>query len=444
MAGIGYRKNITCLTSDELHDLREALAAMYLLPASDPNSFAFQATFHGGPPTSYCRHGAPGFFTWHRAELKAFEDALQAVNCDVMLPYWDWSTGPSTGVPAACGDATYVNRSGTTVPNPLYAGPRNSAGMTVRGASLATTAFDDLAVSVQGAMSEPSFSSFQNLINGPHGSVHGRVGGDMCCVPTASYDPIFFLHHANVDRIWARWQILHPGPLPAAEANWELPPFNRPFATQWQRGSDVESTDALGYRYRTLCFRLPPIHIWEVVLFPWPVELRERFERARLVVKSTRMQEQAIEVRVFVNQPKANVRTKTIGNPAYAGAVGFMGHGGAADVDAAHCVECARLGHTHDHAAHAAQPAPHDHDHDHGHDDHDHDDGPAHDHDHGSGGHGPASADERFDVELDLSAALRAVEGDEDVTIKLVAVDVDGNEVPAEGVFVDEIVLDVD
>ena len=145
-----------------------------------------------------------------------------------------------------------------------------------------------------------SFASFQNLINGPHGSVHGRVGGDMCCVPTASYDPIFFLHHANVDRIWARWQTLHPGPLPASEASWTLPPFNRPFSTQWQTGSDVESTDALGYRYRTLCFILPPFRIWDVVVFPWPPPIRTRFEKARLVVKSTRMQEQAIEVRVEV------------------------------------------------------------------------------------------------------------------------------------------------
>jgi hypothetical protein len=435
MAGIGYRKNIDCLSTEELHSLREALAAMYLVPASNPNSFAFQATFHGGPPISYCRHGAPGFFTWHRAELKAFEDALQSIDCDVMLPYWDWSSGPSTGVPAACHDATYVNRIGATVPNPLFAGPRNGGGMTVRGGSIDTTAFDDLASGVQTSMTEPSFASFQSLINGPHGSVHGRVGGDMCCVPTASYDPIFFLHHANVDRIWARWQILHPGPLPADEASWELPPFNRPFSTQWQTGSDVESTDALGYRYRTLCFFLPPFRIWDVVVFRWPPEIRTRFERARLVVKSTRMQEQAIDVRVFLNQPKATARTKTIGNPAYAGGFGFMGHGGAADVDAAHCPECARLGHVHDHAAHASAPAGHDHA------DHDHDEHDDADHDHG---HATPSTDERFDVEFDLGTALRAIEGDEDVTIKLVAVDVDGNEVAVDDFLVDEIALDVD
>jgi hypothetical protein len=35
-----YRRNIDCLSEDELHELRETLAAMYQLPASDPNSFA--------------------------------------------------------------------------------------------------------------------------------------------------------------------------------------------------------------------------------------------------------------------------------------------------------------------------------------------------------------------------------------------------------------------
>lgn len=415
---IRYRKNVDCLTVSELHDLREALAAMYLLPITDPHSFALHATFHGGPPTTYCRHGAPGFFTWHRAEMKAFEDALQAAGCHVMLPFWDWSSGPSTGVPAACSQPTYVNRSGTTVANPLYSGPRYGGGWTARSGSIATTAFDDLATAVQAATGEPSFTTFQSLINGPHGSVHGRVGGDMCCVPSASYDPLFFLHHANVDRIWARWQILHPGPLSAGEATFQLPPFNRPFTTQWQVGSDVESTDALGYRYQNLCFLCPPIKVWEIALIPWPPEVRERFSTARVLVKSTRMQEQAVEMRVFIDQPEARAGTMTIGNPRYAGALGFMGHGPAREVDAAHCPECAALGHDRDHAQHAVH-------HDHG--DHMHD------------------SRERFDIALDVSDALVRIGRDaKEFRLKLVALDFDGNPVPADKVLVDEIELVVD
>ncbi|MBA3432292.1 MAG: tyrosinase family protein [Actinobacteria bacterium] len=412
---IRYRKNIDCLTTNELHDLREALSGIYLLPASNPNSFARQATFHGGPPVSYCRHGAPGFFTWHRAEVKAFETALQSVRCDVMLPFWGWSTGPSTGIPSACRVPNYVDRAGATVPNPLYAGPRNAGGMTTRSPSADTTAFDDLATSIQSAMTEPSFATFQSLVNGPHGSVHGRVGGDMCCVPTASFDPIFFLHHANVDRIWARWQSLHPGTLPANEAAWELPPFNRPFTTQWQQGSDVESTEALGYRYRTFCFFLPPIRIWEVFAIEWTPKLSAVFGTARLMFKSRRMQDRAMEVRLFINDPDATARTKTIGNPAYAGVAGFMGHGVSVEVDPSHCRECLALGHDHEHAHHQDHPTGHDR---------------------------ALNAEEAFDVALDFTNALRKVhQRDDRVSLKLVAVDLDGNEVAADDFAVDEIEL---
>jgi hypothetical protein len=47
-----YRKNIDCLRDEELQSFREALAALYTLGAGDPNSFARQASFHGGPPIS--------------------------------------------------------------------------------------------------------------------------------------------------------------------------------------------------------------------------------------------------------------------------------------------------------------------------------------------------------------------------------------------------------
>jgi Common central domain of tyrosinase. len=38
-----------------------------------------------------------------------------------------------------------------------------------------------------------------------HNQVHLWVGGDML-VGTSPNDPVFFLHHCNVDRLWAEWQ----------------------------------------------------------------------------------------------------------------------------------------------------------------------------------------------------------------------------------------------
>jgi tyrosinase len=43
-----------------------------------------------------------------------------------------------------------------------------------------------------------------------HNGVHVWVGGMMGSVPPAPNDPVFWLHHCNIDRIWALWQVRHP------------------------------------------------------------------------------------------------------------------------------------------------------------------------------------------------------------------------------------------
>lgn len=332
---IRYRRNINCLTGNQLHDLREAYQAIYDLPDSSSDSFATLGGIHGLPSPAWCDHGSPGFLTWHRAYVRAFEKALQSVHCDVMLPFWDWSSGPTTGVPAACRNPTYVNRSGNTVPNPLYSGPISSAaggGNTARRSDIDTTTFGDLATAAQSAMSSSTFSSFQNAMNGPHGSVHTRTGGQMGTASRAGFDPIFFLHHCNVDRLWWNWQQSNPGAaVPTSELTHELDPFNKPFTNDWQTGADVISTDDLGYRYMNWCFFLPPIIIWEVIPLPIEPIVLELFRDARLQIRSTRMPVESIEFRVFIGDENAVADNSVEGNPAFAGTVGLFGMGEMAE-----------------------------------------------------------------------------------------------------------------
>jgi tyrosinase len=68
---------------------------------------------------------------------------------------------------------------------------------------------------------------------------------------TSPNDPVFFLHHANVDRLWAEWQAAHPGKTyepktgsPGNNADSPMLPFG---ATAPQH---VEAINALGYRYQ--------------------------------------------------------------------------------------------------------------------------------------------------------------------------------------------------
>ena len=56
-----------------------------------------------------------------------------------------------------------------------------------------------------------TFTAFQAAIEGAvHAGVHSAVGGDMETGSSPS-DPLFWLHHANIDRLWAKWQKQHPG-----------------------------------------------------------------------------------------------------------------------------------------------------------------------------------------------------------------------------------------
>jgi tyrosinase len=43
-----------------------------------------------------------------------------------------------------------------------------------------------------------------------HGTIHVHVGGSMAMVPSAAKDPIFMMHHANIDRILQAWQGINP------------------------------------------------------------------------------------------------------------------------------------------------------------------------------------------------------------------------------------------
>lgn len=64
-----------------------------------------------------------------------------------------------------------------------------------------------------------SSSRCSNSIEGIHNTVHGAVGGSgssgvsgghMTYLATAAFDPVFWLHHCNVDRLFALWQGIYP------------------------------------------------------------------------------------------------------------------------------------------------------------------------------------------------------------------------------------------
>ena len=87
------------------------------------------------------------------------------------------------------------------------------------------------------------FRDFSEQLEDVHDGIHGWVGGTMGIIAWAAYDPIFWSHHAMIDRLWAIWQVRHAAvTLPAAFLNQALPPF--PLTV-----GETLSTQALGYDY---------------------------------------------------------------------------------------------------------------------------------------------------------------------------------------------------
>jgi hypothetical protein len=109
---------------------------------------------------------------------------------DWAIPYWDWGNPAERALPAPFRVATDAQ---------LFDASRKP---TVNGGALLSA---NLGTAVTNAMTLLDYFNTQSAVDGPHGSVHGAVGGNMCCVVTAAQDPIFYLHHSHVDRLWNLW-----------------------------------------------------------------------------------------------------------------------------------------------------------------------------------------------------------------------------------------------
>jgi tyrosinase len=60
----------------------------------------------------------------------------------------------------------------------------------------------------------------------PHGTAHTRWDGYIRSIDTAAKDPLFFLLHCNVDRLWAKWQRLNGRFDPAQATSYDSNPNN--------------------------------------------------------------------------------------------------------------------------------------------------------------------------------------------------------------------------
>ena len=143
-----------------------------------------------------------------------------------------------------------VLRIHSTLDRSTFAVPMESLSTARPNGASDSPSFSQLKSEVVEAFTENEFLPFQGEINGPHGGLHIRVGEDMGAFDYAAYDPIFWMHHANVDRHWARWQRSHDGAV-VPRLGYSLP------AVDMTVGKTVDHRKSLGYDYvANECFEL--------------------------------------------------------------------------------------------------------------------------------------------------------------------------------------------
>jgi len=194
-----------------------------------------------------CQHsanagsGQANFFGWHRMYLYYFERVLRwaAQDNTLRLPYWDYTNTSQEKMPAEFRDTAST----------MFDDKRNS------GINAATSALNSNSTNINSALTNSNYLSFEyGIETGLHGYVHCTVGptcpvAHMGDVPVAANDPVFYEHHANIDRIWACWQHLYPT---TARAPWQTQTFSFPDENgnlQTRPVSDFLNTATLGYVY---------------------------------------------------------------------------------------------------------------------------------------------------------------------------------------------------
>lgn len=272
------RRNIWDLEAETLWDpitlaFANAIKVLQTRPLTEPTSWEYLSAVHGrsgpalpGTVWNECQHGSWYFLPWHRMYLYYFERIVRA---EVVrqggpdywaLPFWDYSNPAHAALPPAFRQATMPDGSA----NPLFVTERVPAANAGGQLPPSVTSADD-ALAFTGYMPPPApgfgggittpshfFMAHGQLEFTPHNDVHAVINGWMGDADLAALDPLFWLHHCNIDRLWAVWLAQGGGRVNPSDTLW----LNQTFVFHDENGaqanrpvSDFLDTAQVGYTY---------------------------------------------------------------------------------------------------------------------------------------------------------------------------------------------------
>ena len=243
------RRDVSLMADSDpiLSSYKKAVDIMKKLPSSDHRNWTNQALIHN----NLCPHYNWYFLPWHRSYLYYFEQICRQLsgNPQFALPYWNWTTTPK--IPATFwGDGNPLN-DGTRIAQPTSIADSRQVGSATIESILKIKSFETFASGKDVCYNRYGSQGGQ-LESTPHNYIHaGFVLGDMGKM-MSPLDPIFWLHHANIDRLWNEWN--SRGNRNSTDGAWVNCDFINHFYDVTGNPismtvSKVLSTKALGYVY---------------------------------------------------------------------------------------------------------------------------------------------------------------------------------------------------
>lgn len=202
---VRIRKDANTLTPAERDRFVAAFARLNNQGTGRFAEFRNMHTNDGSPEA----HGAPGFLPWHRAYLLDLERELQAIDPGVAMPYWRFDRpAPKLFSPDFLGVSDSLGTVRLSPTNPLQFWTTNGIqGINRRPFfNTSTGSAIDVLTEAQTLALGNSYAAFLAMEGNPHAFAHTSFGGFISSIDTAARDPLFFLLHTNVDRLWAKWQ----------------------------------------------------------------------------------------------------------------------------------------------------------------------------------------------------------------------------------------------
>lgn len=228
------RRDVMSMPDNDPFFADYATAVKKMHETSGGRNWLAQAKIHA----DYCKHGELEFLHWHRHYLRFFEKICASLcgNPNFALPYWNWSKN-SGRYPAPFFDLPELNVVQWNDPGQyngaawgaIDTAPRRGLDKThgllddpIRGGAFTLNTINDI-------KAQPTIDLFQPALEGqPHNNGHVVAGARKTASQKVGHigsglsplDPIFWLHHCMVDRVWAEWQKVPGHATPDPQTNY--------------------------------------------------------------------------------------------------------------------------------------------------------------------------------------------------------------------------------